>query len=235
MALQTEWMRDFESRWTDEISESALKKRLCQFVKSTESEKHPTPKISKQIQKLLPPLSEEKYEGLKQSIKATGLHEPIDIAPDGTVLDGYNRLKICNELRIEPISRVVDVTGLPAQKVFALEANICRRHLENDFQRAELAIPLLQAHKEWAKQRQKSGKEISKGLTSFGAKVLKGKATGLVSKMIGLSTKTFERAIYVSQHATNEMKDQLRAGKLRISRAYQLVRSVKRNKLFAKR
>jgi ParB-like chromosome segregation protein Spo0J len=207
---------------------------LYPFLKTTEL-KHPKPKINKQIEKLLPPLSEEKYEGLKQAIKTSGLHSPIDIALDGTVLDGHNRLKICGELGITPITRVVEITGLPAEKVYALEANVVRRQLENDFQRAELAIPLLEAHKESAKQRQKAGKKISKGLATFDSKVLKGKATNLVAKMVGMSGKTFERAIYVSQHSSKDMLEELRSGKLRIARAYHRIRGKKRDALHALR
>jgi ParB-like chromosome segregation protein Spo0J len=50
---------------------------------------------------LVPPLSTEEYESLKESIKQNGLWVPIVVNNQGVVLDGHHRFKACQELGIE--------------------------------------------------------------------------------------------------------------------------------------
>ncbi|MCE2505883.1 MAG: ParB N-terminal domain-containing protein [Nitrosopumilaceae archaeon] len=87
-------------------------------------------------------LSDEEYDSLRESIKTDGLWLPVIVNPDGVLLDGHNRLKICQELKIPVKSAVRDFADNLREKKFVIECNLKRRHL-NDFQRAELAIPLL--------------------------------------------------------------------------------------------
>ena len=74
------------------------------------------------------------------------------------------------------------------QKKFVIESNLRRRQL-NDFQKAELGIPLLQIEKALAKERQ--GKRTDLTSVSNDTQV---RASAQVSKSIGVSTTTFERA-----------------------------------------
>ena len=55
-------------------------------------------KINPEYSKLVNPLSKLEYEVLKNSISNKGLHLPIIINQDNVILDGHNRLKICQEL-----------------------------------------------------------------------------------------------------------------------------------------
>ena len=48
---------------------------------------------------------------LKNSISNKGLHLPIIINQDNVILDGHNRLKICQELGIEPKFEVKEFSG----------------------------------------------------------------------------------------------------------------------------
>jgi ParB-like chromosome segregation protein Spo0J len=50
---------------------------------------------------LVPPLSAEEYESLKQSIKQNGLWVPIVVNSQGVILDGHHRFKACQELGIK--------------------------------------------------------------------------------------------------------------------------------------
>lgn len=49
----------------------------------------------------MPPLTDEEFEGLKQSIAEVGLIDPI-VLLEGKVLDGWHRYKACAELKVEP-------------------------------------------------------------------------------------------------------------------------------------
>ena len=85
---------------------------------------------------LVPPLSEEEYDGLKADIKENGLMYPVMVDEDDLVLDGVHRTRICDELGI-PCDAIV-VTGKTDEekRTIALGLNLKRRHLDVDKRRA---------------------------------------------------------------------------------------------------
>ena len=134
--------------------------------------------INPEYEKLLPKLSSEEFEALKKSIREEGLHYPIIVNQDKIVLDGHHRLRVCKELGIEPrfeVWRSFEANPLLERK-FVIEVNLRRRHL-SEFQRAELAYPLLEIENELAKQRQlatlKQGDHVPLGSNEpIGEKIL---------------------------------------------------------------
>jgi Predicted transcriptional regulators len=52
-------------------------------------------KTNQEYSSLVPQLSTEEYESLKQSIKENGLWVPIVVNKDGVILDGHHRYKAC--------------------------------------------------------------------------------------------------------------------------------------------
>jgi ParB-like chromosome segregation protein Spo0J len=54
-------------------------------------------KTNQEYASLVPQLSKEEYESLKQSIKENGLWVPIVVNNDGVILDGHHRYKACQE------------------------------------------------------------------------------------------------------------------------------------------
>jgi ParB-like chromosome segregation protein Spo0J len=182
------------------------------------------------------PMSREEYEALKESIKKEGLYYPIIVNEEGEILDGYHRYKACLELGIEPKFEVKKFPNKLQEKKFVLESMLKRRHL-NDFQKAELAFPLLEIERELAKQRQieLAGKRVGKSwetLRSFDLKVLnnlptdeqKGQARDIVAKKVGLSPRTLERAIRIIEKAPEEIKEKVRKGEMSIAYAYSMVK-----------
>jgi ParB-like chromosome segregation protein Spo0J len=182
------------------------------------------------------PMSKDEYEALKESIKKEGLYFPIIVNEEGEILDGYHRYKACLELGIEPKFEVKKSPNKLLEKKFVLESMLRRSHL-NDFQKAELAIPLLEIEKELAKQRQieLAGKRVGKSWETLGSnepKVLnnfptteqKGKTVELVAKKVGLSPKTFQRAIKIIEKAPEEVKEKVRKGEMSIAYAYSMVK-----------
>ena len=55
-----------------------------------------------EIKKLLPELTKEEYQSLKESIKSEGQHEPIIVDKDYKIIDGYHRYQVSNELGNDP-------------------------------------------------------------------------------------------------------------------------------------
>src|SRR4051794_29427997 len=78
------------------------------------------------IGQLLPPMSDEEYEYVRDDIKRHGLKEPI-LLHQGQILDGWHRYRICLELGIEPRFKPI---GKGADAIVeVLSRTLARRHL----------------------------------------------------------------------------------------------------------
>ena len=169
-------------------------------------------------------MTEEEFAELKVSIRTEGQHYPIIVNEDLEVLDGHHRYRACMELGIEPDFEVRKFEDKLFEKKFVIEVNLRRRHL-NNFQLVELAVPLLEIEKALAKQRQikggKDGKNLQLGLASDDAEpTMKAKATEVVAKRAGVSTRTFERGKKIMEAASEDDKQKLREGKASIAKVY---------------
>ncbi len=182
-------------------------------------------RLNPEYDKLLPKMSEEEFAELKTSIQTEGQHYPIIVNEDLEVLDGHHRFRACSELGLEPDFEVRKFDDKLLEKKFVIEANLRRRHL-NNFQLVELAVPLLEIEKALAKKRQakggKNGRDMQLGLASDDAEPEpKAKATDMVAKKAGVSTRTFERGKKILEKASEDDKQKLRDGKTSISKVYQ--------------
>ena len=188
--------------------------------------------LNPEYDKLLPRMSEEEFAELKKSIQTEGQHYPIIVNEDLEVLDGHHRFRACTELGLDPDFEVKQFDDKLLEKKFVIEANLRRRHL-NNFQLVELAVPLLEIEKALAKKRQskggKNGRDFQLGLTHRWVSARRrraysrscGKATEVVAKKAGVSTRTFERGKKILEEASEDDKQKLREGKTSISKVYQ--------------
>jgi site-specific DNA-cytosine methylase len=185
-------------------------------------------KINEQYSKLIPPLSKEEYESLKESVATSGLYHPITINKENEILDGHHRYQICKELNIEPRVEIKTFENKLLEKKFVIESNLKRRQL-NDFQRVELAYPLKEIEMELAKMRKLSKLKHVKdnpSLAPIGANENEGKSTEIIAKKAGVSSRTFERASTIIEKAPEEMKEKLRKGEKSISNAYNEIKQI---------
>lgn len=74
---------------------------------------------------IFPEMSDEDFSAFKADIQKHGLLTPIVTVPDGRILDGRHRWRVCMELGIEPRYQVH--AGNPWS--FVISANLHRRHL----------------------------------------------------------------------------------------------------------
>jgi ParB-like chromosome segregation protein Spo0J len=88
-------------------------------------------KINNEYSSLVPGLTKEEYESLKESIKQDGLWVPLIVNQDGVLLDGHHRYKACKELRIKPHYIVKEFKGEFYEELFVIDCNIKRRQLNN--------------------------------------------------------------------------------------------------------
>ena len=186
-------------------------------------------RLNPEYEKLLPKMSEDEFAELKASMQAEGQHYPIIVNEDLEILDGHHRYRACTELGVEPDFEVRKFEDKLLEKKFVIEVNLRRRHL-NNFQLVELAVPLLEIEKALAKKRQseggKNGRNQQLGLAPDDAEpAFKGKATELIAKKAGVSTRTFERGKKILEKASEDDKQRLREGKASIAKVYQEIAS----------
>jgi ParB-like chromosome segregation protein Spo0J len=172
-------------------------------------------KINQEYSSLVPQLSEEEYESLKQSIKENGLWFPIVVNKDGVILDGHHRYKACQELGIkEPYKTVTkeDFPDKPHEKMFVIDCNLTRRHL-NNFQRTELALISKSILEEIVKQNESHGGKGDRNLTPLG------RVDEQIGQRAGVSRDTVRKVEKIAEKASEEVKQSLRAGKISINEA----------------
>jgi ParB-like chromosome segregation protein Spo0J len=201
-------------------------------------------KINPEYVKLVSHLTISEYNVLKNSINNKGLHLPIIINQDNVILDGHNRLKICQELGIEPKFEVKEFSDQSQEKEFVIEINLKRRHL-NSFQIAELEYKMEEIYKERAKRRSLSNlknvnKEINLSTAPNDAIDLiniekeTGKVSEIIAKNTGISSRTYERAKKIIEKGSEDAKAKLRANKTTISKEYEKIqRDLKRQELLS--
>ena len=108
-------------------------------------------KVTEEYSSLVPKLSPEEYESLKQSIKKNGLYMPLIVNQDGVLLDGHHRYKACQELEIEPRVEVKTFDDPIYEKLFVVHANLKRRQLTTA-QKVELGDALKPVYEEIARR-----------------------------------------------------------------------------------
>lgn len=104
---------------------------------------------------MFPMIEGAAYEQFRDDIARQGLLQPISVLPDGSVLDGRNRLRACEELDIEP--RFVTVNP-ESPLAYVLSANKHRRHLTSS-QLAMLAADEVQKLRPDAESRRAEGQK----------------------------------------------------------------------------
>src|SRR5437899_3267153 len=107
---------------------------------------------------LLPALSEEQFERLKNDIKERGVQVPIEVdAETGEIVDGYHRHRACQEFGIDCPIQLRKFNSEADRRVHAVALNIIRRQMSKSQVAALAAKYLLPREEEKAKERQEAG------------------------------------------------------------------------------
>jgi len=172
--------------------------------------------VNPEYRKLLP-FSEPDYRALKDSIQKHELYQPVDVSADATILDGHQRAGVCDQLGIDLVVNVRSFDDPLEERLFVIETNIVRRHL-NQFGKIELSLPLLEMEAELLGKRERSGKTL-------GSNEPRGQARDIVAKRIGVSPTTYHRGMTLVREAPEDLKEKLRNGSKTIGAAYLAVKT----------
>jgi len=144
----------------------------------------------------LPQLDAKARASLLDDIRTRGIVEPLEIASDGRVLNGRERLAAAAELGIEQLPvRIVQ----PEDEVeYIILAALKRRHLTPS-QRAALALEL-DVYKELAAEAQLRKHSNLRQYTDEAASPPRGKTRDHVAAWAGVSARTVQDAATVQKH-----------------------------------
>jgi ParB-like chromosome segregation protein Spo0J/SAM-dependent methyltransferase len=192
-------------------------------------------KINPEYDKILPHMTNEEYEALKQSIKEEGQHFPIIINADHEILDGHHRYRACLDLELEPDFEVKHFEDKLSERMFVIEANLRRRQL-NPLDAAKLGVEIEKIEAEKAKQRLsdagKTGMEsrwkdnVVSNETTLNEK---GKAMDLAAQKVNLSPTTYYRAKTILEKGTPELQEKIRKNETSIFDAFKQVQQQEHN------
>lgn len=95
-------------------------------------------KVDPEFERLIPPLDREEFKQLEENIVAEGCLDPL-VTWDGTIVDGHNRYKICQEHDIPFHTTEKDFDNRDEVIVWIIKHQIGRRNLI-PYQRSCLAL-----------------------------------------------------------------------------------------------
>lgn len=88
---------------------------------------------SKFSKRVMPSLSDEEYQSLKRSIEKDGIRQPVDVTPEGLILDGNHRWEIARELGLEEIpTNIIEFGSDSEKRRWIINANLLRRQLSTE-------------------------------------------------------------------------------------------------------
>jgi protein gp37/ParB-like chromosome segregation protein Spo0J len=176
---------------------------------------------------LFPLINDEELGRLAADIKKNRLLDPIILSNDGTtIIDGRNRWRACDKLKIKPRFQKLSASYDEAKIInLIISKNIQRRHL-NPGQTGMIALliePILTAA---AKERMaaggKRGRQARKGVTKS-SPPLKLRVRAQLAEMFNIAEGTLTQAKKVKE-SSPDLTAEVVAGTMRLNQAYMKVR-----------
>ena len=170
---------------------------------------------------LFPMMSGDDFTALVESITAHGLREPVWLLPDGTLLDGRNRVAACEKAGVSPTFRTYTGTDPVA---FVMDLNLSRRHLTAG-QKAMLAVELVPMLEVQGRERKAAAAATSKPgtrkdsadrhyLSQDDAK----RSASQAATIVGTSGRAVARAKRLTEQAP-DLAEKVKTGELAVDRA----------------
>lgn len=169
-----------------------------------------------------PPLLDEDYASLLESIIANGLIHPIRLL-DGFVIDGRHRLRACQELGIDPVFEECAPGTDPLSYV---RANLAHRHMTAS-QKAAVALAIEDYEAKEAKKRQATSTGGSKPqLRANLHEAEKGRSDAKAAKATGASARNVSKAKKLKL-SDPELFEKVKNGEINLNQADKKVKEKK--------
>lgn len=174
-------------------------------------------KVNEEFKRLIPALSNEEFTQLERNCLQDGIRDAIVVWND-TIIDGHNRFAIAQKhgLKFRTESKQFDTEA--DVKEWMIMHQFGRRNLSN-YQRSVLALELEEVFREKAKENQRmsegKGIQISEYLKKPEVVTIKE-----VAKVANVSHDTIAKVKHIEAKAPEEVKEELKAGRMSINEAY---------------
>lgn len=178
-------------------------------------------RIDNDFENLIPPLTNDEYSRLEQSILAEGCRDPI-ITWNGIIIDGHHRFKICKKHKIAFQTVQKEFASRDEVILWMIQNQLGRRNL-NDLHRVEIVRKYEEAVKAQAEQRMLAGKAAPQVNLPEGQKSRKQSRDELGS-LAGVSGSTYEHATKVIDHAPTPIVNAARNNQISINAAYEVTK-----------
>jgi phage N-6-adenine-methyltransferase len=181
---------------------------------------------------LIPALQSEELEALEDNIVADGCRDAL-ITWNGTLIDGHNRLDICERHGIPYKTLSMDFIGDRDDVMLWIIRNQFARRNLTPFQHSELAIRYEHIIAAKAKERQREHGGTAPGKTAtlpqnssevIERPPIERETRTAVARLAHVSHDTIRKAKVIIEKAPEALKAQLRTGDVSINAAYQQVK-----------
>ncbi|MBR0167076.1 MAG: hypothetical protein IJQ08_00220 [Synergistaceae bacterium] len=177
--------------------------------------------VDNDFESLIPPLTDDEYTCLEQSILAEGCRDPI-ITWNGIIIDGHHRFKICKKHKIDFQTVQKEFASRDEVILWMIQNQLGRRNL-SEFQRVEIVRKYEEAVKAQAEQRMLAGKADPKVNLPEGQKSRK-QSRDELGTLAGVSGSTYEHATKVLDHAPTTIVNAARNNQISIHAAYEITK-----------
>jgi ParB-like chromosome segregation protein Spo0J len=151
---------------------------------------------------VMPPLSQEEFQALKESIAENGVLVPVVIDVDGAIIDGHYRVQAYHELFAEgndvpmyPTETRSDLTTDAEKRELAWRLNMQRRHL-SQAQKRDAIDAKLKESPEWADNRIAKLLGVDGKTVRLARVMLEGrKEIAKLKKLVGADGKEYPREL----------------------------------------
>ena len=181
------------------------------------------------MEQLLPPLSAEQFSALESNILENGCYAPIIVNEDRVVIDGHNRLRICEKHGLPYKMLVFSFADLLEAKQWALDTQKGRRNLDK-WELGQIALRLKPDIEARAKANQsaaggdKSGK---RALSVNSPKALQPIDTRKeLAQAVGIGEQAMGRIAQLAENAPQSLKNVLENKELSINRGWRILKAV---------
>lgn len=180
--------------------------------------------IDKQLQELLPPLSQEEYNLLEENIKANGCIDPIAIWTDTEtnityIIDGHNRYSICTKYNLDFKTIKMNFESKNDTIKWMIDTQLGRRNLSL-IQRIIVVEKYREKLKEVAKKNQRSGIKTMEAI----------RTSRVLADMAYVGSGTMARYEYVMKNGDEDLKNKMLNDEIPITAAYDTLKKVTRCK-----
>ena len=182
-------------------------------------------KINPEYDALIPKLSEEENDSLKQSLEKNGQLVPVVVTKENGIvilLDGHHRFRILRNLKKDIEVRYLEFEDSFSEKKYVMEVNLNRRHL-SDISKVKLAMKLMEIEEVESKKRKQKTfpKKGEQGFQRMSMQACKdtGTTDAIVAKKTGIKTRNVSKIKKILKYGSAELIRKVEQGEKSINGA----------------